>query len=62
MPPRALTTLGVLGDFLALAGMSVGIELTSGALLAVIIVLGNLGLVGCTAVAYLGRTRSDTAG
>ncbi|HVC88275.1 MAG TPA: hypothetical protein VNC40_12735 [Gaiellaceae bacterium] len=39
--------------------MAIGIASTSGALLAAIIVLGNLGLIGCTGVAYRGRVRSD---
>lgn len=59
MAPRTLTALGVLGDFVAVAGMAAGIALTSGALLAVIIVLGNVGLIGCTGVAYRGRVRRD---
>ena len=59
MAPRTLTALGALGDFVAVAGMAIGIASTSGALLAAIIVLGNLGLIGCTGVAYRGRVRSD---
>lgn len=59
MTPRTLTALGVLGDFAMVAGMAVGIALTKGALLAAIIVLGNVGLIGCTAVAYRGRVRLD---
>lgn len=39
--------------------MAVGIALTKGALLAAIIVPGNVGLVGSTAVAYRGRVRLD---
>lgn len=59
MAPRTLTALGALGDLVAVAGMAVGIASTSGALLAAIIVLGNLGLIGCTGIAYRGRVRSD---
>ena len=60
MAPRTLTALGVLGDFVAVAGTAVGIASTSEALLAAtIIVIGNLGLIGCTGVAYRGRVRSD---
>ena len=51
--------LGLLLDAVAVAVMAGGIVLTSGALLAVIFVAGNLLLVAGTFVAYRGRTRAD---
>ena len=54
-----LIALGMLGDLVAVGGMSVAIAWTSGATLLVALVIGNLLLVLGILVAYRGRLRNE---
>jgi hypothetical protein len=51
--------IGFAGDVIAVAGMAGAIAATTGALLVVAIVLGNVALIGSTMMAYRGRTQLD---
>lgn len=54
-----LMAIGFAGDVIAVAGMAGAIAATTGALLVVAIVLGNVALIGSTMMAYRGRTQLD---
>jgi hypothetical protein len=51
--------IGFAGDVIAIAAMAGAIAATSGALLVVVLALGNVALIGSTMLAYRGRTQLD---